>query len=318
MKKYTTTLILFVLFMTLGAYVYFVEIKGGEKKQGQKEKEKKVFVFDQDNVDTLTLILPDKKIKFQRYGERQWRFLEPITDEADIFAVNNIVSALHELEKQRTFEGEDFRKDEFRLQKTEMEIHFRVTGEEKERVLKFGRNTTSASSVYVQAGEEPKAHLVDATLRREAHKSVESFRNKVVLDFNPKDIKEVLIEIAEVTETIHLLKEGETWKLEKPIQAQANEKNITTYLDDISFLRADALVDSLATSKPYLKVTLNSDKVLSFYEKRDSKKTYVLRKGRKSLMEVNSEEVKKNFIKQASYFKEEPPQPKKKKSEATN
>ena len=148
---------------------------------------------------------------------------------------------------------------------------------------------------------------MDASLRREANKSVDSFRNKVVLDFSSKDIKEVLIEIAKQPETIHLLKEGETWNLEKPIQAQANEKNITTYLDDISFLRADALVDSLATPKPYLKITLNSDKVLSFYEKRDSKKTYVLRKGRQALMEVDSEEVKKNFMKQASYFKEEPP-----------
>lgn len=309
MKKYTATLSLLGLFLALGAYVYFVEIKGSEKKQVQKEKEKKVFVFDRDNVDTLTLILPDKTIKFQRYGEKQWRFLEPITDEADIFAVNNLVSTLSTLEKQRTFEGEDFKKGEFKLEKPEMEIHFRITGEEGDRVLKFGRNTPSGSTLYVQVGEEAKAYLVDAGLKRDASKPVESFRNKVVLDFTPKDVKEVLIEVSQPQETIHLLKENAQWSVKEPVQVEANEKNITTYLEDVSYLRADALLDKLDISKPYLKITLNDDKVLSFYKKVDSKKAYVARQGRHVFMEVEAQEVEKNFIKKSSYFKEEPPPP---------
>src|SRR3989338_2022856 len=321
MKKYTTTLILFVLFLALGGYVYIVEIKGGGKKQEQKEKEKKVFVFDQDNVDTLTLILPDKKIKFQRYGEKQWRFLEPMTDEADIFAVNNVVSVLHGLEKQRTFEGEDFRKDEFKLEKPDTEIRFLVTGDEKEKVLKFGRNTTSGGSVYVQANDEARAYIIDGALRRDINKSVESFRNKVVLDFSPQDIKEVSIEPSRQEETIHIVKEGEAWSLKKPVKAGVNEKNITAYLEEVSYLRADALVDKIDISKPYLKIILNDDKVLTFYNKRDSKKTYIARKGRDVFMEVDTSEVEKNFIKKVSYFEEVPaktgtPQPKK--NETTN
>ena len=305
MKKHTTTLVLLVLFFALGLYVYVVEIKGGEKKLEQKEKEKKVFVFDQDNVDTLTLVLPDKKMKFQKYGEKQWRFLEPITDEADIFAVNNLVSTLYGLEKQRTFEGEDFKKDEFKLEKPDMEIRFRVTGEEGEKVLKFGRSNAESSSSYVEVNDEAKAYLVDSTLRREINKSVESFRNKVVLDFNPQEVKEVLIEVSQPPEVIHLVKEKEVWNLTEPLKATASKKNITTYLEDISYMRADGFAEKLDISKPYLKLTLNEDKVLSFYSKPDSKKVYIVREGRDVFMEVSASEVEKNFIKKASYFKKE-------------
>ena len=51
--KIIKTVVLFIIFLALGAYVYFYEIEGGKKREKIKELEEKVFKFENDSINII-------------------------------------------------------------------------------------------------------------------------------------------------------------------------------------------------------------------------------------------------------------------------
>ena len=50
MKPFRGTLVLLILVLLLGGYVYFIEIQGVKKQEEIKEKDKKVLLFEKKNI----------------------------------------------------------------------------------------------------------------------------------------------------------------------------------------------------------------------------------------------------------------------------
>ncbi len=299
MKGYRGIGVLFFLFLLLGAYVYFAEFKGAQKREKKESEQKKVLLFEKTNIENLTLIFPDRKMKFSRVGDNQWKMIEPLIDEADPLSLNNIVNDLHGLLQTREFTGEEYKPDAFKLDKPSVEVRIKIVGFEEEKVLKIGREAPSGSSLYVQREGESRAFLVPSHFKSTLNKTVKDLRDPVVITFKRNELSEFQIKTPKLD--LSFLK-GSSWKVVKPFEAEASEDSISDYFFTLEELRANEFHDKKTNAKSFLEVKLGKDKTLSFLQD-SSQKIYVKKSGRDFLLELDSH-VKEKLLKDLYYFRE--------------
>src|SRR3989304_1101196 len=98
--RFRSTLMLLLLAVGIGAYVYFVEFP----KATEETKKKTLFEFKADDVTDVTLTYPDRTIVLHQ-GAAGWRLIKPIDAAADDTAVKNLVNAIAECEVKKEIEN---------------------------------------------------------------------------------------------------------------------------------------------------------------------------------------------------------------------
>jgi len=96
MKLQKTTLILILLALGLGGFVYFYEIKGAPQREEVKEKKQQIFSFKEDDVQFLTVKTENLTLNLERSDkseESKWLIKSPEVTPAS----NAIVSYLMDL-----------------------------------------------------------------------------------------------------------------------------------------------------------------------------------------------------------------------------
>ncbi len=96
--KFRNTLMLLVLTVAVGAYVYFYEIKGGEKREKEKEAAGKLLDVKKDSVSAITL-KPDG-VELKKTGGK-WELMAPVQYQADEGTVNSLLYSLESAKRDR-------------------------------------------------------------------------------------------------------------------------------------------------------------------------------------------------------------------------
>src|SRR5262252_6266978 len=100
--RFKSTSILFIVFVILGAYVYFAEYRGKDERQKQEESKKKAFQVDEKDVSELSLIYPDRTISAVKKGDKQWQITAPSGLEADPDTWDDLASTIPKIERNDT------------------------------------------------------------------------------------------------------------------------------------------------------------------------------------------------------------------------
>jgi uncharacterized protein HemX len=82
MKLPKTTLILILLALGLGGFVYFHEIKGKNQQAEIKIQNQKIFTFTADDVQSLTIKIKETTLQLERRNtseKPQWEIKSPIS-----------------------------------------------------------------------------------------------------------------------------------------------------------------------------------------------------------------------------------------------
>src|SRR5262245_255734 len=95
--RFRTTLILLLLLIGLGAYVYWIEMP----KAPEEAKKKTLYDFKADDVTDVSLAYADNEIALKKSGE-DWRITKPLDVAADSTTVKNLVTAIAECEVKKT------------------------------------------------------------------------------------------------------------------------------------------------------------------------------------------------------------------------
>lgn len=96
--KPTTTLILALIVLGLGAFVYFYEIKGGEERSKSEEEGKKIFALEADSVRAISL--QEAGVAFEKRGSA-WHLVAPIEYLADEGAVSALLNRIESAKRER-------------------------------------------------------------------------------------------------------------------------------------------------------------------------------------------------------------------------
>ncbi|MBE9128440.1 MULTISPECIES: DUF4340 domain-containing protein [unclassified Coleofasciculus] len=155
MKLQRTTLILLVLAVFLGGFVYFYEVQGAPKREAAKETKKPIFSFEEDQIQGVTIYLNKdqrKKIfKFERVGKEKmpWQMKYPKDVSASDASVAFLLDLLVEGKSDRSFTVPATQLKEYGLDKPQATVKVELKNREIHRI-NLGKPDFNRSFLYAQ------------------------------------------------------------------------------------------------------------------------------------------------------------------------
>ena len=233
-----TTAILFVLALALGSFVWFYEIEGEEGRQESEARQQRLFPdVEAGAVEWIELRTSDERdVRIERRAEG-WELVEPLLFPADSFAVDGVASALAELASESVYEQPQA-PAAYGLDDA-AEIRFNAAG--AEHGLRTGDATPLGSNSYASVSGESAVYTVASTGVNAVRKSFDDLRDKRILAFDAETVQRFSASWPDGRVT--LARDGGEWRLESPLEAEADADTARDLLSSLSFLRADSFAD---------------------------------------------------------------------------
>src|SRR5471030_2453575 len=103
--KTRTTLILLILTIGLGVWIKYFESKKPNTAEAQRQAGN-VVNFDREKLEGIAIQNGDDRIEFHRQ-DGKWRLTEPVKDQADGAAVDNLISDIETWRKEGTIPAKE-------------------------------------------------------------------------------------------------------------------------------------------------------------------------------------------------------------------
>ena len=243
--KLKTNLVLFVIVASLGAFVYFYEIRGGEERQKEAAKAKELLSFQQSAAKRLVIERPDTTLVLEE-KDGNWVLTAPVEDMTDEQAVERYLRNVQETERERVVVdsadavGDAELAGRYGLDEPRLKVLLETEDGALDTVV-FGKDTPTERFAYVQQrGSNPEVFVVRAWRFDNLDKSVFDLRDTRVLPFDKDEVVELKLMGAD--QRIVAVKEGEDWQLEEPVSAAADAKEIDGLLNHLKNAKAAAFV----------------------------------------------------------------------------
>jgi hypothetical protein len=234
-----------VVFLAIGSYVYFYEMKGGEKRAAEKEASEKLVEIDKDSLSALYLSGPGISLK---KNSGKWTIVEPVQALSDESAITGIITSLESAKREREFDEAPSAYASYGLGPTAPAII--LTSADKTDTVVVGDKNPTSSSAYVRVNHDPKIYLTAAGVATNAQKTLFDLRDKSVMVFEVNDATSMKLKSPKIT--FEARKEDGKWRLKQPIQALADESKITQLLNRVRNGRIKRFVEEETTNvKPY-------------------------------------------------------------------
>ena len=179
--RFKSTIVWTLVLVTLAAFVYIYEIKGGAKREETAEMAKSVFLFDKEDVRRLVLKRPQEIIMFQRINEG-WQIVQPVRAQADESAIGGIIDNLEGAQIERMVAETAENLADFGLQSPQVTVELEYANGLRDS-LRLGDRNPTRSFVYSQKGAEERIFLTQVALLTQVQKDLFDLRDKRVLFF---------------------------------------------------------------------------------------------------------------------------------------
>lgn len=229
MKK--STLIVLVVAVALGAFVYFYDRKHNPTT-ASKDVSKAAFSIKPDEISSLTIHRQSDTVALSMKGA-EWDLTQPIETRADQTAIDGIVSGLSSLRIQRSFAPAD-NLSKYGLAAPAVNIQFQGKNGSSHNV-QLGDKDFSNSSVYALIDGSKQVDLLPPSLLDETDKPVVQLRDRSILDLNGGEVTALTLKDEAGDVTVNKAQAG--WEVTSPRKALADSNAI------------DALVSSLSNGK---------------------------------------------------------------------
>jgi hypothetical protein len=162
MKFPKTTLILILLALGLGGFVYFHEIKGKNQQTEIKIQNQKIFAFTADDVQSLTIKIKETTLQLERRNtseKPQWEIKSPISALANDAIVSYLMDLLVKGKSERTVLISSAELSEFGLDKPVATIDIKLKNQESHQLI-LGKGDFNNQFLYAQADSNKNMNLL--------------------------------------------------------------------------------------------------------------------------------------------------------------
>ncbi|MCD6336108.1 MAG: DUF4340 domain-containing protein [Candidatus Latescibacteria bacterium] len=248
--SFKTTIIVAILAIALGAYVYFYEIKGGEERQQAEQEAKKIFLFEDDQVKGLTLVHSGVEIVLARAEDGVWKITAPIETEADQGAVDALVRNLKNAETDRVVADSTADLALFGLDDPKVKVSLLLEKASTD-TLCIGDKSPTGSYVFANRNGSREVFTTSSSLLTNVQKELFDLRDKRVLAFEKDEVKK--FELNQRGKPLFVLsKTGSEWQMEQPQKLQGDRSAVDQILNKLKYGKAKAFVTEKTESvKPY-------------------------------------------------------------------
>jgi hypothetical protein len=267
--RFKSTSILLIVFVILGSYVYFAEYRGRDERQKQEEAKKKAFQVEEKDITDITLKYPDRTIEGVKKGEKQWEFVNPAGVETDPDEWQMLASNIPRIEREDTVAENAQDLTPFGLKQPQVTVAAKLTNGQTIEIS-FGAENPRKTYHYAKLASSNDVFLAPNNWATTFNKTVSDLRNKRILNFETEDIDRV--KFAAGSTELEIQKSGESWQIKKPIDAAAEDTEVTSLVSSMRFARASSFPNGIDAKKvglepPAMRISLhdkkaNADRVL--------------------------------------------------------
>ena len=260
--KFRGTALMAAVFLGLVLYYFFVDLPAEQKEKTEQEQAEKIIPLEAEKVVEFSLTGKGEHIALKREALHNWKLTLPFFASGDSTEAEAFISEIASLKKTRTVE--EYPKDLsiYGLSSPFLKIHFKFENK-KEETLLIGNESPLGGHLYFKRESQP-AVMMATSSQSSFKRSIYSFRDKTLLNFNTGSIQH--IEILREKNPLEFKKTGETWGITGAIRAQGDKDAIMNFLQAIQFSRVTEFVDEAPESmEPYglnppkLKLVLDFD-----------------------------------------------------------
>ena len=158
MKLPRTTLILILLTLGLGAFVYFYEIRGATVREEAKEQKQQIFSFAADDVQSLTVKTKKLTLNLERSPESsnpKWLIKSPISEPANDAIVSYLMDLLVKGNSERTLSTPVKELGEFALDQPQATINITLKNRQNHQLI-LGKSNFNGRFLYAQTDPATK------------------------------------------------------------------------------------------------------------------------------------------------------------------
>lgn len=295
--RFKSTGVLFIVFLLIGAYVYFAEYRGRDERQRQEEAKKKAFQIEQRDITEITLTYPDRTITGVKKAEKQWDFAGADGVEADPDEWEMVASNIPKIEREDTVAQNADDLTVFGLKEPPVTVTAKLS-DGRSIGISFGAENPRKTYHYAKLADSNDVFLAPNSWATIFTRTVSDLRNKRILTFETDDID--LVRIANGAEEIEIQKSGERWQMNKPLTAAADDSEVSSFINSIRFARASSFPETPVDAKvaglnpPSMRISLhdrtaNTDRVLLIGKTAGTDKYYAKDTSRDSIFIIEKE-----------------------------
>ncbi len=230
-------LILLVIALGLGAYIYFVESK---RTPSDTPKKDKVFTADTSKIDTIEVHAASGETTTIKKNGTDWQIVAPEAMDADASTVSSLVSTLESLEVNRVVEDNPASVKDFGLEPAKYSVAFKLAGDSTFHRLNVGDKTPTGADLYARVEGQPKLFLISAFNGDSLNRTPFDLRDKTVLKFQRDGVDAITLQ-STTTPTVSLARKADEWRLTAPVSAKADFGTVDGIVGQLAQARMKAI-----------------------------------------------------------------------------
>ncbi len=229
MRARTTIILLVITAALIGTAAYLVVNQPGTLEQ--QSDANFVTVLDPEAIDEISVTEGGNRLLFERTSDgTRWQISEPLKDrvgQIQLAALLSQLSTIQHVDVIATDENTKLR--DYGLAPPKMRVKLNGQGELPEYLI--GRETATPGGIYLKVAGKPEVYVVSQDVRDVVNQPPDSYRDRILMDLPAETVHRV--EISMRHGKIELVKQQGNWRIDTPINARANNRQITNLINTI-------------------------------------------------------------------------------------
>lgn len=240
--RWRSSLAYLLVLLLVGGYYYFFEVVQKREKELAAKEAKKVFSFQPDSVNALSIKANDQAT-IQLKKDAQWQLSEPIKTEADRFAVQDLIAALSRLDIEREILAAPDSLKPFGLQEPSLIIRFRVG--ETEQGLLLGDRNPAGDGAYAKTADQTRVFLLAEGNRSALNKGLNDLRRRQLFTFQLDEVVGVNLAWRDGNNSMLSLTSPENeWIVPANRQLRIKKSKVDNLIEQVHWLRAQSFLEN--------------------------------------------------------------------------
>ncbi len=257
--KFKGTLILFIIVLFAGVYIYFYEIQGEESRQKEKELTEKVFHFPMEDVKEIHLKNIYGEMKFVKQADSGWQITEPVNYKCDENVIEDFLIFVVNTKYEGVADESNDNLKNFGLEEPKIEIKL-VLADGESRSLHLGDKNPLGTQVYSISRKDSFVVLLRNSVYDKSKNELFHYRDKRIVTFETSHINNITYRTGKRKLVLNRLESG-NWEIESPIKSKADKSEIEKILKQLKEGKVKNFYDNKAgkiteygLNKPIVKI----------------------------------------------------------------
>ena len=232
-----------VLLFGLVAYVYFVELRGGEKKELAEEESKKVLSFKTEDVTGLKLTRGSESVRLEK-ADKTWKISHPVAAATEADAVERLLGSLQSMRIAHDL-GKPADLASFNLAAPPLVLELSlVAGKPQPPPLALGDDAPTGGGAYARQGPQGKVVVVSGA-EGPRGATLFSLRDKTFFKFDSARLEGVILERGK--DVLALARVEGRWGILAPARTPAEDSTVADLTSALERLTVAEFVEEKPT-----------------------------------------------------------------------